>query len=300
MYNGIIVIDKPAGISSHTVISKLRKLLDQRKIGHGGTLDPLATGVLPVFAGRATKAAEYVQATEKSYRATFRLGLETDTQDITGRVVRESPVTVTVSDVERAFDAFRGDILQTPPMYSAIQVDGQRLYQLAREGREIERDARPVTIFSLTLVETKPDTNEYVIDVSCSKGTFIRTLCADIGAHLGCGATVTALRRTKTGIFDISEAKTIEELTEMKENGTLDSAFTAPDRLFSDLPEITMFPDNAARVCRGAPVYLTKKAPGRYRVYGANRQFLGVGVIADTDRRQVLTLEKGFFDVEEQ
>jgi len=298
MYNGIVVIDKPEGISSHTVISKLRKLLDQRKIGHGGTLDPLATGVLPVFAGRATRAAEYVQATEKAYTARFRLGIITDTQDITGTVLEERPVAVSRADVEAALDAFRGEIMQTPPMYSAIQVDGQRLYKLAREGREIEREARPVTIHALTLVGVYPETNEYEIDVTCSKGTFIRTLCADIGDKLGCGATITKLRRTQTGIFSIAQAFTLEELAARKEAGTLDSVFLSPDLLFAELPQITMFPDNAARVCRGAPVYLTKRVPGRYRVYDESGAFLGVGVIEDTDRRQVLMMEKGFFEAE--
>jgi len=296
MYNGIVVIDKPEGISSHTVISKMRKLLDQRKIGHGGTLDPLATGVLPVFAGRATRAAEYVQATEKAYTARFRLGITTATQDITGEVLEIKPVTVTQAEVEAVLDRFRGEIMQTPPMYSAIQVDGQRLYKLAREGREIERQARPVTIHRLTLVAAYPETNEYDIDVACSKGTFIRTLCADIGDALGCGATVTKLRRTQTGIFSIAQAYTIEMLTAMKEEGRLEEAFMSPDLLFADLPQIKMFPENAARVCRGAPVYLTKKEPGRYRVYDEAGAFLGVGVIEDTDRRQVLMMEKGFFE----
>ena len=298
MYNGIVVIDKPEGISSHTVISKMRKLLDQRKIGHGGTLDPLATGVLPVFAGRATRAAEYVQATEKAYTARFRLGIITATQDITGEVLEERPVAAVQDDVEAVLSRFRGEIMQIPPMYSAIQVDGQRLYKLAREGREIEREARPVTIHRLELVGVHPETNEYDIDVSCSKGTFIRTLCADIGDALGCGATVTKLRRTQTGIFTIAQAYTLEELAARKEAGTLEEIFLSPDLLFSDLPEIRMFPENTARVCRGAPVYLTKRIPGRYRVYGDDGAFLGVGIIEDTDRRQVLMMEKGFFENE--
>jgi len=300
MYNGIVVIDKPEGISSHTVISKMRKLLDQRKIGHGGTLDPLATGVLPVFAGRATRAAEYVQGSNKAYTARFRLGVITDTQDITGEVLETRAVTATRADVEQVLAKFQGEIMQTPPMYSAIQVDGQRLYKLAREGREIEREARAVTIHSISLVEEYPQTNEYDIAVSCSKGTFIRTLCADIGEVLGCGAAITKLRRTQTGIFTIEQAYTIEQLAEYKEAGTLDSVFLAPDMLFADLPKLTMFEENALRVCRGAPVYLTKKVPGRYRIYDEAGAFLGVGVLKDTDRRQVLTMEKGFFDVNPQ
>ena len=300
MYNGIVVIDKPEGISSHTVISKMRKLLDQRKIGHGGTLDPLATGVLPVFAGRATRAAEYVQGSSKAYTARFRLGVITDTQDITGEVLETREVSVTREDVEAALVSFQGDIMQTPPMYSAIQVDGQRLYKLAREGREIEREARAVTIHSISLVGEYPETNEYDITVSCSKGTYIRTLCADIGEKLGCGATITKLRRTQTGIFSIAQAYTIEQLAQLKEEGKLDSVFLAPDLLFDELPKLTMFADNALRVCRGAPVYLTKRVPGRYRVYDESGAVLGVGVLQDTDRRQVLTMEKCFFDVTPQ
>ncbi len=296
MYNGIVVIDKPEGISSHTVISKMRRLLDQRKIGHGGTLDPMATGVLPVFAGRATRAAEYVQGSEKSYTARFRLGITTDTQDITGEVLEEKAVTCTKEDVERILERFRGEQLQTPPMYSAIQVDGRRLYQLAREGVEVERTPRKVTIHELTLVGEYPDTNEYDISVSCSKGTFIRTLCADIGDALGCGATVTRLRRTKTGIFTINQAYTLSQLETLKEEGRLEEVFLSPDLLFSDLPSFVVTDDNALRVCRGAPVYLTKKKTGRYRIYDGEKRFLGVGVINDTTRRQELTMEKGFYE----
>ena len=274
----------------------MRRLLDQRKIGHGGTLDPLATGVLPVFAGRATRAAEYVQGSGKSYTARFRLGVITDTQDITGTVLEERAVSVTKEDVVKILERFRGEQLQTPPMYSAIQVDGRRLYQLAREGVEVERTPRSVTIHELTLTGEYPDTNEYDISVSCSKGTFIRTLCADIGDALGCGATVTRLRRTKTGIFTISQAYTLPQLEQLKEEGRLDEVFLSPDLLFSDLPSFIVTDENAKRVCRGAPVYLTKKKTGRYRIYDEKKQFLGVGVINDTSRRQELTMEKGFYE----
>ncbi len=296
MYNGIVVIDKPQGISSHTVISKMRRLLDQRKIGHGGTLDPLATGVLPVFAGRATRAAEYVQGSEKSYIARFRLGIITDTQDITGTVLEKRDVNCTKEDVERVLASFVGDKLQIPPMYSAIQVDGRRLYQLAREGVEVERTPRAITIYDLTMTGEYPETNEYDISVSCSKGTFIRTLCADIGTALGCGATVTSLRRTKTGIFTIAQAYTLSDIEMLRDEGRLDEVFLCPDLLFTDLPSITMTGENINRVCRGAPVYLTKKQTGRYRVYDSEERFLGVGVIKDTSRRQELTMEKGFYE----
>ena len=196
MPNGIIIIDKPAGWTSMDVCAKLRGIFHEKRVGHAGTLDPMATGVLPVFLGRATRAVEFAEQTGKEYLAGLRLGLVTDTQDVTGRVLEERPVTCAPAEVEAALAAFRGEITQIPPMYSALKRDGKKLYELARAGKEVERAPRPVTIHALEVVEqTGP--NCYTLRVRCSKGTYVRTLCHDIGAALGCGGCMSALRRTE-------------------------------------------------------------------------------------------------------
>ena len=195
--NGILIVDKPAGWTSHDVVAKLRGLLGEKRIGHGGTLDPMATGVLPVFVGRATRAVEFMENAGKEYEALLRPGLETDTQDTTGRVLRETPVKLTAAELEAVLPAFCGEIEQLPPMYSAIKVQGKKLYEYARKGQEAERKPRRVTIERLELLgERKGD---FLLRVACSKGTYIRTLCADIGEKLGCGAAMAGLRRTRAG-----------------------------------------------------------------------------------------------------
>lgn len=187
MANGILIIDKPAGWTSHDVVAKLRGILHEKRIGHAGTLDPMATGVLPVFVGRATRAVEFAAEREKEYLAGLRLGLTTDTQDTTGTVTATHPVTAGRADLEAVLPQFTGDILQIPPMYSAIKRQGQKLYELARRGQEVERDPRPVTIHALEILD-QPSPTEYTLRVACSKGTYVRTLCHDIGQALGCGA----------------------------------------------------------------------------------------------------------------
>ena len=198
MANGIIIIDKPADWTSMDVCAKLRGILKTKKVGHAGTLDPMATGVLPVFVGQATRAVSFAESGEKEYVATLRLGLVTDTQDTSGHTLAESPVTVTAAEVAAALHAFTGDITQIPPMYSAIKINGQKLYDLARQGREVERKARPVTIYELELLEQLSPA-DYRLRIRCSKGTYVRTLCHDIGQALGCGGAMYSLRRIHHG-----------------------------------------------------------------------------------------------------
>jgi len=298
MYNGILIVDKPEGISSHTVINKLRRILGQKRLGHGGTLDPMATGVLPVFAGRATKAAEYVQANEKTYIARMKLGVITDTQDMTGEILQNTPCSISREQMEATLRTFRGETLQVPPMYSAVQVNGVRLYKLARSGQEIERPARPIRVDTLEITAVSDDCTEYELRVACSKGTFIRTLCADIGDALGCGAAVSSLRRVQTGMFSIAQAHTLEQIAEYCTQQRMDEILLGTDILFPELPVIHVIQRWDERLRRGASAYLSGKTPGRYRVYGVDGIFLGVGIVRETDRRPELMLEKGLFEEE--
>ena len=204
MANGILVIDKSVGWTSQDVTAKLRGVFHERRVGHGGTLDPMATGVLPVFIGRATRAAEFLESAEKEYIAGLRLGVVTDTQDTSGNVLETHPVTVTREELQAALAQFLGPIQQIPPMYSAIKINGQKLYELARRGREIAREPRSITIHELELLEGEGA--EYTIRVRCSKGTYVRTLCHDLGQTLGCGGCMSSLRRTRAGSFAISHA----------------------------------------------------------------------------------------------
>lgn len=210
MANGILVIDKSAGWTSQDVAAKLRGVFHERRVGHGGTLDPMATGVLPIFIGRATRAAEFLESAEKEYIAGLRLGTVTDTQDTSGTVLETHPVTVTREDVQAALAQFLGPIEQIPPMYSAIKIGGQKLYELARRGKEVERKPRSITIHELELLEGEG--TEYVLRVRCSKGTYVRTLCHDLGRALGCGGCMSSLRRTRAGSFALSQAVTMQQV----------------------------------------------------------------------------------------
>ncbi len=283
--NGIIVVDKPEGMTSHDVVSRMRRILGTRRIGHSGTLDPLATGVLPVFVGRATRACEFALCDEKAYTARFRLGMVTDTQDITGEVLMERPVTVTPSEVVSAAQSFIGDILQTPPMYSAIKVDGTPLYKLAREGKTVERKAREIRIESIAVRHIGE--NEYEMDVSCSKGTYIRTLIYDIGEKLSCGAVMTALRRTKSGVFEIEMAKTLEEIEKEAE-------FLPVDFMFREYESVTISAAGEKK-CRNGAVVPFGGEPGKtYRVYSETGEFL---MLAVGDENGNLSTVKSFFEV---
>ena len=233
--NGIIILYKDDGMTSHTAVAKVRRLFGVDKAGHTGTLDPMATGVLPVLLGRAVKASSYMTESSKHYRATLRLGLTTDTEDITGATLTTSTNIPSEDEVTAAVTTFLGDILQTPPMYSAIKVNGKRLMELARAGQIVEREARPITIHSID-VKRLTDT-DYTLDVHCSKGTYIRTLCADIGARLGCGGVMAALLRTEAAGFPLSSTHTIEELAAMTEEERL-ACVVPVEELFSSAPSL--------------------------------------------------------------
>jgi tRNA pseudouridine55 synthase len=266
--NGIVIIDKPAGWTSQDVVSKLRGILKTRRIGHGGTLDPMATGVLPVFVGRATRGVEFFEHAEKTYEATIRLGLTTDTEDTSGTVLEEKEVSVSEEEFLGVLPKFRGKIQQIPPMYSALKVNGQKLYDLARKGREVERQPREIEIFKLECLEFNGA--EARLLVHCSKGTYIRTLCKDIGEALGCGGCMAALRRVTAGEYTIGDAVTLDELiaAENPEN------YLRPvDSMFRNYPAVTLTPNQEKR-CRNGNAFSVTHPDGTYRAYGQNGDFL--------------------------
>ena len=236
--SGVILVNKHKGVTSFDIVFKIRRLFGTKKVGHTGTLDPLATGVLPVLVGRSAKAAEYLLSENKKYIATLKLGITTDTEDITGNILSKCDTLPTKSEFFDACKSFEGEIQQVPPMYSALKVNGQKLVDLARKGIEVERKARKITIFSILPKEINEAEGLYEIEVACSKGTYIRTLCADIGAFLGCGATMTELQRTESGNFKIENAYTIEELEKMSEDERA-NLLLPPDELFKEAEAIS-------------------------------------------------------------
>jgi len=269
MPNGIIIIDKPADWTSMDVCAKIRGILREKRVGHGGTLDPMATGVLPVFVGQATRAVEFAENGRKEYVAGLRLGQVTNTQDTSGETLETHPVTVSRTDVERALMRFLGDIQQIPPMYSAIKVGGQKLYDLARKGKEVERKPRSITIYEIELLEQVSET-DYRFRCVCSKGTYIRTLCHDIGAVLGCGGALYSLRRTMAAGFTLDDAVTLEQVQEQGE-----ALLTPTDRFFDSHPALTLPTPRLEKLCRcGNPLPMADIADGTYRVYGQNGEFL--------------------------
>ena len=276
MPSGIVVIDKPAGWTSMDVCAKLRGILKERRIGHGGTLDPMATGVLPVFAGSATKAVEFAEKGDKEYIAGLRLGVETNTQDVTGEILETRPVAADRTDLEGVLPRFTGPIAQIPPMFSAIKRDGKKLYELARAGKEVQRDPRPVTIHALEILE-QPSGADYLLRVRCSKGTYVRTLCHDIGQALGCGGCMSSLRRTMAAGFALEQAVTLEEVQEQG------AALLLPvDRFFAAHPAFTLPSQRLERLCRnGNPVPVRGLESGLYRVYGQDGTFLSLSRWAD-------------------
>lgn len=269
MPNGILIIDKPADWTSMDVCAKLRGILKERRIGHGGTLDPMATGVLPVFVGQATRAVEFAENGEKEYVAGLRLGLTTDTQDSTGQVLETCPVSVDRGELEAILPHFTGPLEQIPPMYSAVKIGGQKLYELARKGREVERKPRPITIFSLEVLEQTSPT-DYVLRVRCSKGTYVRTLCHDIGQALGCGGCMSSLRRTMAAGFTLDQAVTLDQAQEQGE-----ALLLPTDSLFSHYPIFLLKSERAEkRVRNGNPLSVSSLADGTYRVYSQQGEFL--------------------------
>lgn len=290
---GILVLDKPQGMTSFSAVKKVRWLSKEKKAGHCGTLDPMATGVLPVMLGGATKFLDYLPDEGKQYTAGFQLGLRTNTLDITGDILEENPVTCSRREVEEALGPFRGEILQVPPMYSALKQDGVRLYELARKGQEVERKARPVTIRSLELLPNQSaNPDEYFISVSCSKGTYIRTLIDDIGTALGCGACMTSLRRTETCGFSLDNAVTLEQLEKIGSPEALSKILIPVDQALSAYPALGITPKQTIRFSNGGSLDLDRvyalrgKTPedhSLYRVYSNDREFLGLGEISLED-----------------
>lgn len=295
--NGVLIVNKPEGITSHDVVGKIRKLYGTRKVGHTGTLDPLATGVLVILLGRAAKAAEYLVADRKTYKARLTLGLTTDTEDITGKVITQSNIIPSGEQVTTACGEFVGKIKQIPPMYSALKVDGRKLYDLAREGIEVERKARDIEIFQLVCASTEHE-NEYDLLIECSSGTYIRTLCADIGARLGCGGVMSALHRVKAGGFDIENSHTFEEL-ELLEMSERYKLLAPTESLFAELP-IVKLPAFYEKLCRsGCEIYQNKiktnfEVTARVRLYSANGEFFALGEVRQYENGTAIKAIKTF------
>ena len=285
--NGIVIVDKPQGWTSQDVTARLRRVFNTRRIGHGGTLDPMATGVLPVFVGRATRGVEFFEHAEKVYETVLRLGITTDTEDITGTVLTEQDAFVTGSMVEEILTQFRGEIMQVPPMYSALKVNGQKLYDLARKGKEVERQPRPITIHELTLLGMEADGIR--LRVHCSKGTYIRTLCKDIGEALGCGGCMAALRRVEAGEYTAAEAVPLQQLLETENP---EQYLRPVDSMFRNYPQVTLTPNQEKR-CRNGNSFSMPLEDGTYRAYGQNGEFL---MLAKMENGVMSTI-KSFFEV---
>lgn len=288
MPSGIIVIDKPTDWTSHDVVAKLRGRFKERRIGHAGTLDPMATGILPVFVGRATRAVEFASEGQKEYIAGLRLGLVTDTQDITGSILSSNPVHVSKERLLKVLPLYCGDLLQIPPMYSAIKQQGKKLYELARAGKEVERTPRPITIFSLDLLEQVSET-DFLLRVVCSKGTYIRTLCHDIGATLDCGACLYSLRRTMAAGFNETDAVTLDQVLSTESPERL---LMPIDSYFKEYPSLCVDKVAECKIRNGAS-FPFEGLDAFYRVYNENQDFLMLGKI---EQNQLITV-KSFFEV---
>lgn len=285
--NGIVIVDKPQGWTSQDVTARLRRVFNTRRIGHGGTLDPMATGVLPVFVGRATRGVEFFEHAEKVYETVLRLGLATDTEDISGTVLEEKEVRVTRAQVEEALQHFRGEIMQIPPMYSAIKVDGRKLYDLARKGVEVERKPRAITIHELTLLSMEGC--HVRLRVHCSKGTYIRTLCKDIGAALGCGGCMAELRRISAGEYSLADSVPLQTLLE---SGNPEVYLRPVDSMFASFPAVTLTPKQTLR-CRNGNSFSVTLPDGKYRAYSEDGEFMSLaGVESGT-----MSTIKSFFEV---
>lgn len=285
--DGIVIVDKPQGWTSQDVTARLRRVFGTRRIGHGGTLDPMATGVLPVFVGRATRAVEFFEHAEKTYETVLRFGITTDTEDMTGTVLTEENVSFTEEQLQETLEAFRGEILQIPPMYSALKVNGQKLCDLARKGKTVERQPRPITIHELTLVERGENTLR--LRVRCSKGTYIRTLCKDIGEKLGCGGCMESLRRVAAGEYTVDEAVPLQTLLDTEEP---EKYLRDVDTMFRNYPAVTLTANQETR-CRNGNAFSVSLAPGTYRAYSQAGEFL---MLAKVDGGVMSTI-KSFFQV---
>ncbi len=278
--NGIICLDKPQGFTSFDAVAKLRGILQTRRLGHGGTLDPMATGVLPIFVGNATKACDIMPDNTKSYRAGFRLGQVSDTQDVTGTILAEYQKEVPQEDILAVIPEFTGKIMQLPPMYSAVQVNGKRLYDLARQGIEVERTPREIEVFSIDLADYDESAREGVLEISCGKGTYIRTIINDIGERLGCGGIMTSLVRTSSGGFTLADCHTFEELQQARDEDRLEELILPIDRVFKSLPKLRLGEAQTRMYKNGVKLDLSKlrdlkSTDDLYTVYGSGGAFIG-------------------------
>ena len=285
--NGIVIVDKPQGWTSQDVTARLRRVFNTRRIGHGGTLDPMATGVLPVFVGRATRGVEFFEHAEKIYEAIIRLGLTTDTEDVTGEVLTQQEVQISEQEFLNILPQFRGKIKQIPPMYSALKVNGQKLCDLARKGKEVERQPREIEIFELECLEFSGETAR--LRVHCSKGTYIRTLCKDIGEALGCGGCMAALRRVTAGEYTIDEAVPLQELLDAENP---EPYLRQVDTMFRNHPAVTLTANQEKR-CRNGNAFSIQMPEGTYRAYSQSGEFLMLAMVENG----VMSTIKSFFEV---
>ena len=285
--DGIVIVDKPQDWTSQDVTARLRRVFNTRRIGHGGTLDPMATGVLPVFVGRATRGVEFFEHAEKTYETVLQLGLTTDTEDTSGTVLSQQEVNISEEDFLRILPKFRGEIQQIPPMYSALKVNGQKLYDLARKGQTVERQPRPITIHELELLEFSG--HQARLRVRCSKGTYIRTLCKDIGEALGCGGCMAQLRRITAGEYTIEEAVPLQQLLD---SGTPEQYLRSVDSMFRNYGSVTLTEKQEQR-CRNGNAFTLKIADGTYRVYSKTGDFLALSKVENG----IMSTVKSFFEV---
>lgn len=291
--NGIVIVNKEKGFTSHDAVNVIRRILGTRKVGHTGTLDPNAVGVLPICVGRSTKLSDMLMFSDKEYIAEVKLGITTDTYDIWGNVTDEKEANVTEDMLRAAIDNFTGEIMQVPPMYSAIKQNGKKLYELARSGIEVERKERKITIYECEILSFSNDS--FKIRVKCSKGTYIRSLCHDIGQYLGCGACMTSLVRTASSVFHIKDALTLEEIEkEVEENG-LASVLVSPDKVFECYERITVTDIVKDRLLNGA-LSRVKEKVGTYRAYAPDGSFIGVAEVFSGEKGNVIKIIKSFAD----
>ena len=289
--NGIVVVNKEKGFTSHDVVNVVRRIFGTRKVGHTGTLDPDATGVLPICIGKGTKVADMLTFSDKCYEARVRLGLTTDTQDISGEILTTADVNISENELLEVVKKFTGNIEQIPPMYSAIKIKGQKLCDLARKGVEVERMPRSITIYSAEVRDFNG--TEFNLAVHCSKGTYIRTLCHDIGAYLGCGAVMTELKRTKSSCFSLDNSYTLDELKSMDENA-LQAVLSPIDSVFVDYPELKLNDKLKKLFCNGVKCSIGAKE-GTYRVYDKDGVFLAVAQVLERDNKNILKSVKTFY-----
>lgn len=278
--NGIIPLDKPAGITSFGAVARMRKILNQKKIGHAGTLDPMATGVLPILVGSATRFLDFLPSSDKRYTALIKLGFQTDTLDTTGEIIAQSDIKISREQLEEALKNFVGAINQVPPMYSAVQKDGVRMYELARKGVEVERESREVRIYSLNILDFDEELQEFTLDVSCSKGTYIRSLADDIGKNLGCGACLAGLRRTEAAGFKLGSCYTLEELADYADENRLEKRLIPIEDALGFYPAVYVSEKQAVRFSNGGELELIRLKgryeDGLYRIFSPDDRFLGL------------------------